>query len=167
MGDGMPWKRAGKPGGPRRRCRVSLFMAPVFGLTYCSQLVIARIVGVDTYGVVCVCLRLDGSSWRTSRPLGFDVGLLRFVPAYEAERAWPLLQGVIQYAQRRAAFVGLSITFIGICVVKGLGGSSPELRSTFSCRGLRWCRFFALVRDPLHYRALRLAVWFRRLCPTA
>jgi O-antigen/teichoic acid export membrane protein len=76
--------------------------------------------------------------------LGFDVGLLRFVPAYEAERAWPLLQGVIQYAQRRAAFVGLSFIFIGICVVKAWT-SSPELRSTFLA-GFALVPILALVR---------------------
>jgi len=63
-----------------------------FGLTYCSQLVIARIVGVDTYGVYAYVF-----AWMVVlayfSTLGFDVGLLRFVPAYEAERAWPLLQG--------------------------------------------------------------------------
>jgi hypothetical protein len=76
--------------------------------------------------------------------LGFDVGLLRFVPAYEAERAWPLLRGVIQYAQRRAMLVGLSVIFIGIPVVKAWA-SSPELRSTFLA-GFALVPILALVR---------------------
>src|SRR5215813_3920068 len=78
-----------------------------FGLTYCSQLIIARVVGVDTYGVYA-----DVFAWMVVlayfSTLGFDVGLLRFVAAYEDERAWPLLRGVIQYAQRRAMLVGIS-----------------------------------------------------------
>ena len=114
-----------------------------FGLTYCSQLVIARIVGVDTYGVYAYVF-----AWMVVlayfSTLGFDVGLLRFVPAYEAERAWPLLQGVIQYAQRRAAFVGLSVIFIGICVVNAWT-SSPELQSTFLA-GFALVPILALVR---------------------
>jgi O-antigen/teichoic acid export membrane protein len=113
------------------------------GLTYCSQLVIARIVGVDTYGVYAYVF-----AWMVVlayfSTLGFDVGLLRFVPAYEAARAWPLLQGVIQYAQRRAAFVGLSVIFIGICVVSAWT-SSPELRSTFLA-GFALVPILALVR---------------------
>jgi O-antigen/teichoic acid export membrane protein len=113
------------------------------GLTYCSQLVIARIVGVDTYGVYAYVF-----AWMVVlayfSTLGFDVGLLRFVPAYEADRAWPLLQGVIQYAQRRAAFVGLSVIFIGICVVNAWT-SSPELRSTFLA-GFALVPILALVR---------------------
>ena len=114
-----------------------------FGLTYCSQLVIARVVGVDTYGVYAYVF-----AWMVVlayfSTLGFDVGLLRFVPAYEAERAWPLLQGVIQYAQRRAAFVGFSVIFIGICAVNAWT-SSPELRSTFLA-GFALVPILALVR---------------------
>ena len=142
MGDGMPGSatvsRVARGG-------VTAFFVygAGFGLTYCSQLVIARIVGVDTYGVYAYVF-----AWIVVlaylSTLGFDVGLLRFVPAYEAERAWPLLQGVIQYAQRRAAFVGLSFIFIGICVVKAWT-SSPELRSTFLA-GFALVPILALVR---------------------
>src|SRR5258705_3240628 len=98
-----------------------------FALTYCSQLIIARVVGVDTYGVYAFVF-----AWMVVlayfSALGFDVGLLRFVPAYQAERAWPLLQGVIQYAQRRAMLVGLCVILLGIWVVK-TWVSPPELRS--------------------------------------
>src|SRR5207302_1621421 len=85
------------------------------GLTYCSQLVIARIVGIDTYGVYAYVF-----SWMVVlayfSALGFDVALLRFVPSYEVRRAWSLLQGVIQYAQRRTAAVGFAAIFIGVLV---------------------------------------------------
>jgi O-antigen/teichoic acid export membrane protein len=114
-----------------------------FGLTYCSQLVIARVVGVDTYGVYAYVF-----AWMVVlayfSALGFDVGLLRFVPAYEAERAWPLLRGVIQYAQRRAMLVGLSVILIGVCVVEAWA-SSAELRSTFLA-GFALVPILALVR---------------------
>jgi O-antigen/teichoic acid export membrane protein len=100
-----------------------------FALTYCSQLVIARIVGVDAYGMYTYVLAWTGVlAYCTT--LGFDVGLLRFVPAYAAENAWPLLQGVIQYAQRRVALVGFWVIAAGICVVK-VWASSPELQRTF------------------------------------
>jgi O-antigen/teichoic acid export membrane protein len=114
-----------------------------FGLTYCSQLVIARVVGVDTYGVYAYVF-----AWMVVlayfSALGFDVGLLRFVPAYEAERAWPLLRGVIQYAQRRAILVGLSVIVIGVCVVEAWA-SSAQLRSTFLA-GFALVPILALVR---------------------
>jgi O-antigen/teichoic acid export membrane protein len=114
-----------------------------FGLTYCSQLVIARLVGVNTYGVYAYVF-----AWMVVlayfAALGFDVGLLRFVAAYEAQRAWPLLRGVIQYAQRRAALVGLSVIFVGTLVVN-VWASSPELRSTFLA-GFALVPILALVR---------------------
>jgi O-antigen/teichoic acid export membrane protein len=114
-----------------------------FGLTYCSQLIIARVVGVETYGVYAYVF-----AWMVVlayfSTLGFDVGLLRFVAAYEAERAWPLLRGVIQYAQRRALFVGLSVIFLGIWVVKAWV-VSPELRNTFFA-GFALVPILALVR---------------------
>jgi O-antigen/teichoic acid export membrane protein len=114
-----------------------------FALTYCSQLIIARVVGVDTYGVYAYVF-----AWMVVlayfSALGFDVGLLRFVPAYQAKRAWPLLQGVIQYAQRRAMLVGLCVILVGIWVVK-TWVSSPELRSTFFA-GFALVPILALVR---------------------
>jgi O-antigen/teichoic acid export membrane protein len=114
-----------------------------FGLTYCAQLIIARIVGVDTYGVYAYVF-----AWMVVlayfSALGFDVGLLRFVPVYEAKCAWPLLRGVIQYAQRRALFVGLSVILIGVFVVEGWV-SSPQLKSTFLA-GFALVPILALVR---------------------
>src|SRR6266702_2334152 len=102
------------------------------GLTYCSQLVIARILGVDIYGMYAYVF-----AWMVVlayfSTLGFDVGLLRFVPTYEAEHAWPLLEGVIQYAQRRAAAVGLSVILVGIFVVMAWGGIT-RASEYVSCR---------------------------------
>jgi len=98
------------------------------GLTYCSQLLIARMVGVHTYGVYAYVY-----AWMVvlayMSALGFDVALLRFVPAYEAVRNWPLLCGVIQYGQRRAAAVGLAVTLIGVGAIV-LRDEVPLLRDT-------------------------------------
>ena len=113
------------------------------GLTYCSQLIIARVVGIDTYGMYAYVF-----AWMTvltyCSTLGFDVALLRFVPTYEAQRAWPLLQGVIQYAQRRVAFIGLAVIGVGSCVILPWA-STPELRNTFLV-GFMVVPVLALVR---------------------
>src|SRR5690348_14043114 len=86
------------------------------GLTYCSQLVIARMVGVQTYGIYAYVF-----AWMSVlayfSALGFDVALLRFVPAYEAVQDWARFRGVIRYAERRVAIVGTSIALIGACIV--------------------------------------------------
>jgi O-antigen/teichoic acid export membrane protein len=142
MGDGIP---GSAPVSRVARGSVTAFFVygAGFGLTYFAQLVIARIVGVDTYGVYAYVF-----AWMVVlayfATLGFDVGLLRFVPAYEAERAWPLLQGVIHYAQRRVVFVGVCLVLIGVCVVK-TWTSSPEIRNTFLV-GFALVPILALVR---------------------
>ena len=55
------------------------------GLTACSQLLIARIVGAETFGVYAYVL-----AWVTVlayfSALGFDIALLRFVSAYRANQ---------------------------------------------------------------------------------
>jgi O-antigen/teichoic acid export membrane protein len=112
-------------------------------LTYCSQLVIARVVGVEVYGVYAYAFAWVVVLAYVSA-LGFDVGLLRFVPAYEADRAWPLLRGVIQYAQRRALLVSFFIIMLGIFVV-GSWTESPDLQRTFFV-GLALVPILALVR---------------------
>jgi O-antigen/teichoic acid export membrane protein len=100
------------------------------GLTYFSQLLIARIVGADTFGIYAYVF-----AWMVVlayfSALGFDVALLRFVPAYRVERAWGLLNGVIQYAERRAMAVGLGVIAIGVCVVMLAPSISSPLRNTF------------------------------------
>jgi O-antigen/teichoic acid export membrane protein len=113
------------------------------GLTYFSQLVIARILGVDTYGVYAYVF-----AWIVVlayfSALGFDVALLRFVPAYEVQGAGPLLKGVIQYAQRRVLAVGLAIIFVGAIVVM-TWASAPEIRNAFLV-GFGLVPILALIR---------------------
>jgi O-antigen/teichoic acid export membrane protein len=99
------------------------------GLAYGSQLLVARMVGVHTYGEYAYVF-----AWMTVlsyfSALGFDVALLRFVPAYEAKRMWPLFCGVIQYAERRSAAASVLVIVIGVCAVM-LGDMSPQLRDAF------------------------------------
>jgi O-antigen/teichoic acid export membrane protein len=139
MSDGKsPVRRVGRGG------VAAFFVYGVgFALTYCSQLVIARFAGAETYGMYAYVF-----AWMVVlayfSTLGFDVALLRFVPAYQAAGAWPLVRGVIQYAQRRSAAVSLSIIVIGICVTQGWV-SSPELRRTLLV-GFALVPLLALVR---------------------
>src|SRR5260370_34942313 len=101
MGDGLPGS-ASVSRVARGGVTAFFIYGAGIGLTYCSQLVIARIVGVDTYGVYAYVF-----AWMVVLAyfptLGFDVGLLRFVPAYLAEPGGPLAQGGCREAARRAA----------------------------------------------------------------
>jgi O-antigen/teichoic acid export membrane protein len=101
------------------------------GLSYCAQLAVACAMGADGYGVYAYVL-----AWVTMlayvSTLGFDVSLLRFVPAYLAPRAFDLLQGVIQYARRRVAAAGCGIAFAGVVgVLSWSEGLRPDLANTF------------------------------------
>src|ERR1700731_1676589 len=101
------------------------------GAAYCSQLLIARMVGVDSFGVYAyVTATMVVLAYLAA--LGFDVALLRFVPAYEAQGRWDLLRGVIKYAHRRVSAVGVGIILIGTSVIAVRGaGMSTELRNAF------------------------------------
>jgi O-antigen/teichoic acid export membrane protein len=101
------------------------------GTTYCSQLLIARMVGVDSFGVYAyVTATMVVLAYVAA--LGFDVALLRFVAAYEAQRRWDLLRGVIKYAHRRVSAVAIGIILVGVSVVAVRGAAmSIELRNAF------------------------------------
>lgn len=101
------------------------------GLTACSQLLIARLVDAETFGIYSYVL-----AWVTVlayfSALGFDIALLRFVSAYRANQAWSLLRGVIRYSQQRMAIAGAVVVVAGtIAVTIPDNGMSPELTDTF------------------------------------
>jgi O-antigen/teichoic acid export membrane protein len=100
-------------------------------VTYLAQLVIARTVGAESYGIYSYVL-----AWITIlgylAALGFDVSLLRLVPAYRTQGMFSLARGVIQYAERRAAAMALGIAVSGMAVVWLLGGrQTTQLAETF------------------------------------
>lgn len=120
-------------GQPLGRASIAAFAVFVVGavLTYVAQIVTARIIGPDSYGVYAYVL-----AWVTLlgyfSTLGFHVSLLRFVPAYQAKEEWALVRGVIHYSLRGAAGSAISIVLIGVCGIFALHGSMrPELAQTF------------------------------------
>ena len=101
------------------------------GLAYCSQLLIARAVGAEGFGLYAYV-----SAWMTMLAylavLGFDVSLLRFIPDYQARGDWPLLRGVIRHAERWVAMAGLAVALAGVAVVEAWGRAMPPgLADTF------------------------------------
>jgi O-antigen/teichoic acid export membrane protein len=101
------------------------------GVTACSQLLIARLVGADTYGIYAYVI-----AWITIlayfSALGFDIALLRFLPAYQTKGAWGLARGVIRYAEQRALAVGILVILAGTSIIWIWSRHfTPELRNTF------------------------------------
>jgi O-antigen/teichoic acid export membrane protein len=99
-------------------------------LTYCAQLLIARLVGADTYGIYAYVL-----AWMTVgayfSALGFDVALLRIIPTYQEQGAGGLIKGVIRYAQSRVLAVGLAVVAIGaLASLLGPKWANGELNKT-------------------------------------
>jgi O-antigen/teichoic acid export membrane protein len=101
------------------------------GVTYLSQLLIARSIGPQSYGIFAYV-----TAWITIlaylAALGFDVSLLRLVPAYKTYGAWNLVRGVIRYAERRSAAIGCGIVLVGWTITLVLRGRLQwELTQTF------------------------------------
>ena len=101
------------------------------GLAFLTQLLIARVLGANSYGIyafVFACL----SVLAYAAMLGFNIAILRFIPIYIASKAWQLLAGVIQYAERRVTAASLLLIMAGTMLVL-IVGSEPqlELRNTF------------------------------------
>jgi O-antigen/teichoic acid export membrane protein len=122
-----------RSGQPLGRASIAAFVVFVVGagLSYVAQLVTARIIGPDSYGIYAYVL-----AWVTLlgyfSTLGFHVSLLRFVPAYQANEEWALVRGVIRYSLRGATGTAISIVLIGVCGIIALHGSMrPELAHTF------------------------------------
>ena len=101
------------------------------GLVFFAQLLIARILGPESFGIYAYVF-----AWMSvlayGSALGFQVALLRFVSVYESKRAWSLLRGVIQYSERRVGIVGLLVILIGAAGIMIRGQAiPPELSETF------------------------------------
>src|SRR5579862_5622536 len=100
-------------------------------VTYLSQLAIARISGAESYGVYSYVL-----AWITIlgylAALGFDVSLLRLVPAYKTQGLSSLARGAIRYAERRSAVMGFTVIALGLVAVTLLKDrQTAELTQTF------------------------------------
>ena len=89
------------------------------GLGFLSQLVLARVLGVEGYGIYAYVF-----AWVTVLGLlarsGFPTSLLRFVSAYRVQQEWGLLRGVIRYAEVRVAVASVLVALVGSAVVWAL-----------------------------------------------
>lgn len=94
------------------------FLAYVGGaaLTFVAQLVIARLMGATSYGVYSYVLAWI-SVLAYGSTLGFNVVLLRFVPAYGVDEQWALARGIIRFALAWSLAAALVTAAVGALIV--------------------------------------------------
>ncbi len=101
------------------------------GLAFLTQLLVARVIGAQSFGIYAYVL-----AWMTVLAylamLGFHIALLRFIPTYLASQSWPLLAGVVRYAEHRVMAVGGALV-VACAITIWLFGQTleREVRLTF------------------------------------
>jgi len=158
---------------------VGSFVAKVAGagLLFTAQVVLARLLGADQYGIYAYVL-----SWMTILAivarLGFETSLLRFLPEYRVQRDWPLFRGIIRFSFSAVGVAALALLAAGQLALSMVNFSlSAELLLSLrimlftlplfawtairqSClRGLRHVVLAELPEGVLRPLALILAAW--------
>ncbi|TPK83960.1 MULTISPECIES: oligosaccharide flippase family protein [unclassified Mesorhizobium] len=103
-----------------RLARASVFALLIYiggaGLTSLAQLAIARLIGPRNYGIYSYVLAWT-SVLAYLATLGFNVSLLRFVPAYRANGRLDLARGVIKFAVQRSLLAASLFGITGAALV--------------------------------------------------
>jgi O-antigen/teichoic acid export membrane protein len=90
------------------------------GLTFLAQLVLARVIGMAAYGAYAYVLGIV-TLLAYLAALGFDVSLLRFLPAYKSRQQWGMMRGLVVYSERSAACAGGLIAVLGFAAIVASG----------------------------------------------
>ncbi len=95
-----------------------------------AQLLLARVLGAEGYGVYAFCLSLLALATMGAR-LGMDTGLVRFVASYRGSGQWAELLGLVRFADRLVGAMGLLLGLVGAGII-WFGGDrlGTDLRRT-------------------------------------
>lgn len=116
----------------RRLARGGLISLPIYvlgvGISYVSQLVLARILGAHEFGLYAYAMAIV-TVLAYCTALGLDAALMRFVPSYTRQSEWGAVAGVIRYAETASLSVGLAVAVCGafLLFVPGVLGA-PDYR---------------------------------------
>lgn len=138
---------ARQPGsGPLLKGKATAFAVYVCGagLTYLSQLVLARIIGMAAYGTYAYVLGIV-TLLAYLAALGFDVSLLRFLPAYQSRQQWGLMRGVVVYAERSAVRAGGLIAVLGLAAIVASGHAARHGMTLTFAAGFGLVPVYALL----------------------
>ena len=101
------------------------------GLAFLTQLVLARTLGVEAFGVYVFVLAWVNILTFCST-LGYETGLLRFVASYRAREQWSLVRAVIHHAELRVLLASAAVAAVGAVSILALRARlQPELADTF------------------------------------
>lgn len=104
----------------RRLARSSMQALPIYvigvGTSYVAQLVLARVLGPQEFGVYAYVMAVVTVLAYCSA-LGLDSALMRFVPSYSRTESWGFVAGVIRYAERMAILAGLLLAACGVLIL--------------------------------------------------
>jgi len=91
------------------------------GLAYASQVLLARWIGVEEFGVFAYCW-----VWLTIlgilAPIGLNTSVLRFLPQYQSEGRLALFRGLVSASRALAMTVATAVAIIGAIVVRVTDG---------------------------------------------
>ncbi|BCG82365.1 oligosaccharide flippase family protein [Mesorhizobium sp. 113-3-3] len=132
-----------------RLARASVFALLIYiggaGLTSLAQLAIARLIGPRDYGIYAYVLAWT-SVLAYLATLGFNVSLLRFVPAYRANGRLDLARGVIKFALQRSL---LAATLFGMAGAGLVLFFSEQAQPDHTQRGLELSILLGMAAVPL------------------
>lgn len=109
----------------------SLVSFASMAILYVSQVLLARLLGVEQYGIYLYVL-----SWMAVIVLlgkfGMDVTLQRYLPEYLSKQQWSLCRGLLKKTFQIGAFSGTACTLIGLLIVISIHTHlEPILYQTF------------------------------------
>lgn len=132
--------------GPLLKGKATAFTVYVCGagLTYLSQLVLARVIGMAAYGAYAYVFSIV-TLLAYLAALGFDVSLLRFLPAYQSQEQSGLMRGVVLYAERNAVRTGGAIAAIGLVAVMAAGYAAQRGMALTFAAGFGLVPVYALL----------------------
>ncbi|GAU85530.1 methyltransferase domain-containing protein [Bosea sp. BIWAKO-01] len=99
-------------------------------LAFLVEFLAARVIGAHSYGIYAFAFAC-ASVVAYSSTLGFNISLVRLLPAYLARQESSLARGVIQYAVRRTLATAMAIAVVGATFVTMYPGFlRPEVIAT-------------------------------------
>jgi O-antigen/teichoic acid export membrane protein len=99
------------------------------GVTSAAQVLIAYVIGSESYGIYAYALAWTASLGYVAS-LGFNISLLRLVPAYRAAGQPDRARGVVRFGASLAIGAAIVCAICGVTVILASGDIEGELQTT-------------------------------------